>query len=204
MKRVLFLGDSITDCDRLFSPNSLGYGYVNQLDTALNREKHQFEMINRGVDGFTVNRLVENVGRDCIDRHPDITTILIGINDVGLMMNTDRTPAQQQDMLSQFKKSYEQLLSTIHTYTQSEILLLEPFLFPHPQKYLRWFPFVEQISMQISELSLKYHCPYIRLHQKLNQLATQNGFSQITTDGIHLTDFGHRQIAEELLPYFSV
>ena len=83
MRRLICLGDSITDCNRLFSPNGLGHGYVNQLNQMLNLTSQTFEIVNRGIDGFTVNRLLENVGRDCIDRHPDFVTILIGETDVG-------------------------------------------------------------------------------------------------------------------------
>ncbi|MDO4556545.1 MAG: SGNH/GDSL hydrolase family protein, partial [Lachnospiraceae bacterium] len=133
MKKIICLGDSITDADRLFSPNGLGHGYVNQLNTLLNNSNsNTFELVNRGVNGFTVDRLRENVGRDCIDRKPDLTTILIGINDVGLMMNTDRTPQQQKELLKKFGSHYRQLLEQIRQHTNSKIILMEPFIFPRP------------------------------------------------------------------------
>ena len=31
MKTLLFLGDSITDCNHYFDPENLGYGYVREV-----------------------------------------------------------------------------------------------------------------------------------------------------------------------------
>lgn len=35
MKQLICLGDSLTDCDRMFTPDGLGYGYVRQLNDML-------------------------------------------------------------------------------------------------------------------------------------------------------------------------
>lgn len=203
MKRFICLGDSITDADRLFSPNGLGHGYVNQLNTMLNGKTNTFEIVNRGVNGFTVSRLLENVNRDCIDRYPDIVTILIGINDVGLMMNTNRTPSQQKEMLANFGRYYRQLLEKIRQHTNCTTLLMEPFIFPYPREYMNWIPFVEHLSGQIGDLASEYHCPYILLHDRLNQTAEADGYASITMDGIHLTPNGHTILAEQLYPYLT-
>ncbi len=203
MKRLICLGDSITDSDRLFSSNGLGHGYVNQLNTLLNGNTNTFEIVNRGVNGFTVSRLLEHVGRDCIDRHPDIVTILIGINDVGLMMNTNRTPSQQKEMLANFGRYYRQLLATIRQHTNCTILLMEPFIFPYPREYWNWIPFVKHLSGQIGDLATEYRCPYLLLHDRLNQATESDGYASITPDGIHLTENGHKIIADQLYPYLA-
>ena len=200
MRKLICLGDSITDSDRLFSPNGLGHGYVNQLNQMLNLTSQTFEIVNKGINGFTVNRLLENVERDCIDRHPDFVTILIGVNDVGLMMNTNRTSSQQEDMLADFGRSYRQLLRMIRQHTDCTCILMEPFIFPYPrEEYKNWIPLIKNISGQIGELALEYHCPYILLHDKLNQAAQVEGYHTITSDGIHLTPRGHDIIANHLM-----
>lgn len=202
MRRLICLGDSITDSGRLFSPDGLGHGYVRQLHQKLNHTSDTFKIINRGIDGFTVNRLLENVGRDCIDRRPDFVTILIGVNDVCLMMNTNRTSSQQEKMLADFGRSYRQLLHTIMQHTNSTCILMEPFIFPYPQEeYKNWVPFIKEISGQIRKLASEYHCPYILLHDTLNQAAGIEGYRTITSDGVHLAPRGHEIIADRLFSY---
>lgn len=199
MKRIICLGDSITDADRLFTKNGFGNGYVNQLNEALNGQTETFEIINRGVNGFIVDRLAENIRRDCIDRQPDIVTILVGINDVGILMNTDRTASQQQELLAKFGRLYRFLLEQIRQYTNSKIILMEPFIFPHPREYMNWIPFVHHISGQIGDLATEFQCPYVLLHDRLNEAALAEGYDAITVDGIHLTESGHSILAAQLL-----
>ena len=38
------------------------------------------------------------------------------------------------------------------------------------------------------------------VHNYLNKEATQSGFDTITPDGIHLTLYGHKLLAEKLFP----
>ena len=81
MTRILCLGDSITDCGRLFSADPLGKGYVKQLSCLLHNTDHRFSIENRGIDGFTLERLLQNTDFWLESSDPDIVTVLIGIND---------------------------------------------------------------------------------------------------------------------------
>lgn len=114
MTRILCLGDSITDCGRLFSADPLGKGYVKQLSCLLHNTDFWLESSD-----------------------PDIVTVLIGINDVGIMMNTRRSSAQQQDLMNKFVTRYE-LLAKKLSCTNSrkrKLYFLEPFVFPWPRCY---------------------------------------------------------------------
>lgn len=109
MPRLLCLGDSITDCGRLFSADPSGNGYVKILSGLLHNAGYDFSMENRGIDGFTLERLLQNMDSWLEASDPDIVTVLIGINDIGIMMNTRRSSAQQQDLMEIFAARYEQL-----------------------------------------------------------------------------------------------
>lgn len=201
MRRLVCLGDSITDAQRLFTSQGLGQGYVDILNDTLNSSAAAFEIINCGVDGFTVQRLLSNVYRDCIDLKPDIVTILIGINDIGIIMNTDRTPEQQEGLLEDTVHSYRQLLEKICRSISGKAVIMEPFIFPCPREYENWIPWVHRLSGQIGDLAMEYNCPYLLLHDKLNKAAGEEGYAAITEDGIHLTRKGHQILADTLLPY---
>lgn len=201
MTRILCLGDSITDCGRFFSSSPLRNGYVKMLSHSLASAGILHEMINCGIDGFTVARLLENA-ESYAAKDADIITILIGINDIGLMMNTCRTPEQQADMMLQFSRHYDKLL-TILTNSAKTIILMEPFIFPWPAEYRNWIPHVKAMSGKILTLADKYSFPYIRLHQDLNEEARRYGLDMITPDGIHLTAQGHKILAQKLFSEFQ-
>ncbi len=197
MKKIVCLGDSLTDSGRLFSRNGLGNGYVNELNQILNK-KTACTIINRGVDGFTVQRVLENLQRDCISQQPDLVTLLVGINDVALIMNTDRSPAQQREMTAQFSETYEELLIEIQKGCQCKVILAEPFIFPYPQEYLNWQPFVAEFSQIIGDLAVRYGASHVLLQEKLDQAVRELGYASITTDGVHLTLQGHKIVAQAL------
>lgn len=194
MRHLLCLGDSITCADRLFGADPLGEGYVSMLPPLLK----DFEIRNKGMDGFTISRILQNIQEDCIDLNPDLVTIQAGINNIGLMMNTDRSPAQQKQMLADAVLDYTALLKKITEQTRAKIILLEPFIFPRPEEYTTWIPLVRELSGHIRELADIFSCAFLPLHDLLNQEAGRLGFSAITTDGIHLTRAGHTIIAQRL------
>lgn len=86
--KLLFIGDSITDCGREHpvgeGSSGLGHGYVAQV-YALLRSIYPELMLriqNVGNSGNTIRDLKQRWERDVIDLKPDWLTIMIGINDV--------------------------------------------------------------------------------------------------------------------------
>lgn len=194
MKKLICLGDSITAANRLFSPGGLGEGYVSMLPPLL----PDFQIVNKGVDGFTVSRILQNIRQDCIDLQPDLVTIQAGINNIGLLMNTDRTAAQQGQMLAQYVGEYTEMLAAITENTHARIILEEPFVFPYPGELANWIFHVEKFSGHIQELADIFGCGFLPLHKLLNQEAQRLGYPAVTPDGIHLTRHGHEILARRL------
>ncbi|MDO4308363.1 MAG: GDSL-type esterase/lipase family protein [Eubacteriales bacterium] len=202
MPHLLCLGDSITDCGRLFDSPPLGNGYVQKLSRKLTANGQHWKITNCGVDGFTIARLLSNAEPFYLPQKADIITILIGINDIGLMMNTRRTSAQQKEMLELALKHYEELLHVLAR-SDTRFVLMEPFLFPYPEEYKTWIPHVRSLSRGIGTLAEKYRIPYLLLHEELNKKASMQGIHTLTTDGIHLTDTGHEILADLLYQHLT-
>lgn len=196
MKTFLFLGDSITDSHRLWQPenNGLGDGYVKILSDISMKKSLPDIYINKGHDGFTLSSLYRNLSIDCYPCHPDVVTILIGINDIAAARNSARSFLPEI-----FALQYEQLLNQIWTHTHAELLCMAPFIFPHPQEFSLWIPNIIQTEKVISDLADKYSFPFLSLQAYLNNTAIQKGYDKITLDGIHLTSFGHQLIASRWL-----
>ena len=93
--KIVFFGDSITDCGRdRTDPSSLGNGYVKILADKLRPiyPDMDIELINQGVSGNEVSDLLDRVQSDVIDEHPDAVVVMIGINNVIHKFTCGREP----------------------------------------------------------------------------------------------------------------
>ena len=191
----LFLGDSITDANHLWLPetNGLGDGYVAMLADRLGSNTL---ITNKGIDGFTVSALLERLQRGFLKGHPDVISLLIGINDIGVALNTGVTLEQLL-----FTENYRAVLMHLLD-TGAKLLCSGPFIFPHPQKYQIWIPYVLELEQIMGEICESLSVSFIPLHSYLTSLVKNGDYDAVTTDGIHLTAYGHKMLAEYLLPHF--
>lgn len=194
--QIFCLGDSITDSGHLFINPPLGDGYVHKLSLKLQQRGTNCSITNLGMNGFTISRLLDST-LPRLPKQTDIITVLIGINDIGLMMNTFRTPQQQTEMMALFFEKYRELLQLLVPKT-SCLILMEPFIFPFPAEYQNWIPYVKTMSEGIEKLACEYHLPYLLLHDDLNAAAAWYRADALTEDGIHLTSAGYEIITEKL------
>ena len=191
----LFLGDSITDANHLWLPetNGLGDGYVAMLADRLGSDTL---ITNKGIDGFTVSALLERLQRGFLKGHPDVISLLIGINDIGVALNTGVTLEQLL-----FTENYRAVLMHLLD-TGAKLLCSGPFIFPHPQKYQIWIPYVLELEQIMGEICESLSVSFIPLHSYLTSLVINGDYDAVTVDGIHLTAYGHKMLAEYLLPHF--
>ena len=194
MKTLLFLGDSITDCNHYFDPENLGYGYVRMIEKQINTPDKNYQVQNFGNDGFTVPALRRLWQRKGLNLKPDFITILIGINDLAVIKNTGVTPSVG---LAQFHEQYQALIEDIRLMADCPILLMEPFIFPHPAEYASWEPELHQMNKLIRQLAFDNGLFFLPLWEDLLSTAQKEGVSEITTDGIHLTAEGHKILADQ-------
>lgn len=201
MKRLLFLGDSITDCGRLWLPEyqGLGDGYVYKIGERFATRGLFPQILNKGHDGFTVQSLLRTLKKDCLAYSADFVTILAGINNIGVARNTGVSLNDQG-----FAPCFSDLIRRIKKETPSELLLMGPFVFPHPQEYSLWMEeiaYVEQILQNLANQEEKVR--FLPLNQRLNEAAGKSGYPALTTDGIHLTGYGHDLLADIWWEEFS-
>lgn len=192
----LFLGDSITDSNHLWMPqtNGLGDGYVAMLAEKLGSDAL---VSNKGIDGFTVAALLERLQRGFLKDHPDVISLLIGINDIGVALNTGVSLAELH-----FAENYREVLQRL-TASAPHLLCMGPFIFPHPQKYQNWIPYVLELEQIMHHICSEFSVPFVPLHDYLTSLVTDQHYDVVTVDGIHLTAYGHEMLADYILPYLS-
>ena len=190
----LFLGDSITDSNHLWMPEtgSLGDGYVAMLAKQLGPDA---QIVNKGIDGFTVAALLERLNRGFLKGHPDVISLMIGINDIGVALNTDVT---LNDL--RFAEHYREVLMRLHD-SGAAVLCSGPFIFPHPQKYQLWIPYVLELEQIMGDICASLSLPFVPLHAYMTSLVPNEDYDTVTVDGIHPTTYGHEKLADCLLPY---
>ena len=198
MNTLLFLGDSITDCNHYFEPENLGFGYVRMISDKLNAPDHHYQVLNKGNDGFTVSRVLQLWTRSCKSLQPDFLTILIGINDLSAVKNTGKTTSVG---LSEFRHTYQSLIDEIRLSTDCPILLMEPFIFSQPAEYRLWKEELQMMSNIIRDIASKNKLYFLPLWEMLSTTAKEKGTSALTTDGIHLTSYGHSLLADAWLQF---
>lgn len=184
--KLLFTGDSITDCNHLWNGN-LGDGYVSMIYEHL--KDYGYEIVNKGYNGYRCIDLLRRWEDVYEKTNPDYTTILVGINEVGSAM---------EGMIEDIESFYSYYSKLIEK-TKGKIILMEPFLFSKPAYLLTWQNYFDRIRQSVHQLARDYQLPLIELHESLNKYDVD----KITTDGIHLTKIGHEFLAQKWLVQFA-
>lgn len=199
--RILFQGDSITDCHRKRDDlTDLGEGYVVYTVEALKSkyESIDFEFINRGISGNRTADLLARIDEDLVAIQPDIVTILLGINDTWhkYMIGLD-TPIEV------FESNYEKILKIIKEKTNAKIIMIEPFLLYNMGKDNMRADLNEKIDC-VRKLALKYADAFLPLDADF-VAATVSGTlnTDLSPDGVHPGEAGMKHIAEKLVPIIS-
>ena len=201
---IIFLGDSITDAGRKSSPNQLGYGYVNILSESIKGSEGKWSIVNRGVDGYITERVARCLHHDCISLRPDYVSILVGINDIGMIACSKSSWQDKLYLLEDSIRSYHEMLFDLSRETSAKVITLEPFVFPKDDKYQDWIPWQKKMSKNIHKLAKNYGAHFIPTQEPLNRKIEELGYEAVTTDGIHLTPLGHQLLADILKEAFQV
>lgn len=197
-KTLLFQGDSVTDAWRTEGhpysgqPGFLGCGYPTLLADRLSGNDEV--VINRGVSGNRVRDLQERWKHDCLDLHPDVLTVLIGINDTWRKYDgDDETP------IALFESQYDDILFQANSTGVGSLILMEPFLLPMPEERAAWRVTLDPMIHVVRRLANKYGARLVPLDGVFAKAGIERGYDTVTEDGIHPTLAGHRLIADEWL-----
>ena len=193
--RIVFFGDSITDCDRDRGDlNSLGNGYVQILADKLRPiyPDTDIELINKGISGDRVQELLARVQTDVIDLKPDAVVIMIGINNVWHKF----THGKELDLV-EFEQDLKELITKLKE-AGIVVIFLEPFLLPAPDKLRMRKIFNEELAV-INKVALKTADEFVAYDEMFNGLCERLPYSEYSLDGVHPTHRGSRLIADQAI-----
>lgn len=196
--RILFQGDSITDCGRdRDQPHGLGGGYAMMAASFLSAKHPQLApaFFNRGISGNRVGDLVDRWQEDCIDLKPDVLSLYIGINDVWRRYdrNLPTTPEA-------FEKNYRILLEkTLAALPCIKLVIMEPFVLPVPEDRKAWREDLDPKIDVVRHLAREYQATYVPLDGIFAAASTQQTPAYWAPDGVHPSPAGHALIAQSWL-----
>jgi len=195
--RILFTGDSITDCGRnREDAKSLGFGYAAFIAARLQAylASPELQIFNRGISGNRAGDLLGRVDADLLDLKPTVVSILIGINDVWR-----RYDAKNPTSAETFEKNYRGLLEKISSDLDARVILLEPFLLHVPDDRYAWR---EDLNPKIDvtrKLAVEFGAELLPLDGLFAKMASQTPAAYWAGDGVHPSAAGHALIAEAWL-----
>jgi len=197
--KLLFIGDSITDCGRLEdATESVGTGYVRLVRDWLRAADpaNAPTVVNMGISGNKVTDLRKRWQRDVIDQAPDVVSVMIGINDVwhGLV------PDRQGVDVETFLRTYRQILMELRARCSAcRLVLCEPTVISPPapaegnealQPYVR----------AVNDLAADFVADFVvKTHETFRNAEQLRPDIAWTTDGVHPTSSGHALIARTWL-----
>src|SRR5205085_5916952 len=126
--RLLFIGDSITDCSRRECPEQIDNGYVRLVrDTLCATTPADAPIVlNRGISGNKIPDLQKRWQRDVLDLSPDVLSIYIGVNDVWHGLSDSRNGCS----IDAYVAGYRDVLNrTRASLPVCELILCEPAVF---------------------------------------------------------------------------
>ena len=194
---VLFQGDSITDAGRSRENDAdLGRGYAAMVAawfSALHPERNVCFLI-RGISGNRAKDLRARWTTDCLDLAPTWVSILIGINDTWRAFDrNDPTPT------AAYAASYRRILEQVRDQLDARLILIEPFVLPHPDDRKRWRDDLNPRIDAVRELALAFNAILVPMDGIFAAACCRRQPSFWAGDGVHPTPAGHALIARSWL-----
>ncbi len=186
-KVTVFIGDSVTDCDRLTQP-PYGDGYVSNIVTS---GRLTGEIINVGISGHRLIDLENRWDVDVLAHNPTVVSVAIGVNDMWRRYD-DNDPTTVED----FEDRYRRVLIATKAHGNPELVLCEPFLLSVRAEMNTWREDLDPKIAVVHKMAAEFGAKLVRFDQRFNDLAQEMSMLELADDGVHPSKLGHRIMAD--------
>ena len=186
-KVTVFIGDSVTDCDRLIEP-PYGDGYVFNIAQS---GRLDGEIINVGTSG---HRLIDLENRWDVDVHahnPTLVSVAIGVNDMWRRYD-DNDPTSVED----FEDRYRRVLNATKAHGNPGLVLCEPFLLSVREEMNTWREDLDPKIAVVHKMAAEFGAKLVRFDHRFNDLAQEMSMLELADDGVHPSKLGHSIMAD--------
>jgi acyl-CoA thioesterase I len=209
--KIVLMGDSITEI------GSSPHGYVTLVAHTLNEldPNHQFEVINAGISGQKATDMHARFQKDVIDRHPDVVTLSVGVNDV---WHDFRDPGWNKRVPTGDSGAgvklpvYIQEVDAMATEAKAagiRMVLVSPTLVYEDLNCAENQRLMEYVDAE-RDIARRHHLTFVDLNAvfrdvvKKYQQEAGTGHLLLTVDGVHMNDQGNNLMAAQILKAFGV
>lgn len=201
--KILFIGDSISDYERMRPVgeglfNAWGRSYVADVGSLLGcmyPEMH-LRIVNMGIGGNQCRDLEARWQTDVFDQNPDWVSVLIGINDVWRQFDSPEIKEQHVSP-EDFRTCYERLIKSTLPRVKGMILMTPYFMEPNRDDPMRRR--MDEYGAITKELAEKYHLTLVDLQAGWDKLFQHMHPMNIAWDRVHPNQIGCMYIAKQFL-----
>jgi acyl-CoA thioesterase I len=209
--RIVMIGDSITQ------GGGEPKGYVTLFGQTLKETypQHPIEIVNVGIGGQKAPDMLARFQRDVLDKHPDLVTISVGVNDVWHDFRTPewtaRVPAGNSGRGVKLPDHLTALDAMIQAAQRAnvKVVLLAPTLVFEDLDSAENKRLGQYVRAQ-AKLAGERKVAFIDLNKTFRRVVDAyqkaGGKRQLllTTDGVHMNDAGNALMADAILRFFDV
>ena len=182
--KVLFMGDSLTDCGRNYEDLHGETGYIRVIKSLI----PDIEVFNRGINGECAKQILARTEGECEKIRPDVVSIFCGINDT-----TKRGDPPYISSEAEFYDTYRKLLKTAYKYTD-QVIVAEPFLVPKDFGMDGLRDKLYERIFAIRRLANEFKAVYVPLDGIFAEHWVDEEPLEYTVDCVHVTEKGKQLI----------
>ncbi|HCT79415.1 MAG TPA: GDSL family lipase [Micromonosporaceae bacterium] len=196
-QRVVFIGDSITDCGRRDEDPPFGNGYMNLVRAFVTARHPELGLtwLNRGISGNTVRELAERWHQDAVQTGPDWLSVMIGINDVWRYFLDRESEAVPID---EYEETLRRLLREAVDQTGCRLILADLYIIEpdldEPQRVQS-----DRYGLVVEKLAGEFDAVHVRTQQAFDRVLAVTQPLDWADDRIHPNVAGHAVIAQAYL-----
>ena len=198
-KKILFIGDSITDCGRTYpvGHENLGDGYVSLVNSILSAEypNINFKILNTGISGNRITDLEKRWKQDVLSHSPDWLCIKIGINDVWRQF--DMMSSDDQVSIDYYEKTYRKLIDRTITEVEKIILISPYYIEFNKSDPMR--AMMDSYRKIVLKLANEYKLTYVDTQNAFDSYLAFKSYDTLADDKVHPNQTGHMIIAKAFL-----
>lgn len=201
---ILFQGDSITDAGRekekqlANSSVSFGLGYAFLAASVILNEyaSKNLSIYNRGISGNKVYQLADRWQKDCFDLHPNLLSIMIGVNDFWHTLD-----GKYNGTVIKYEDDFRQLLTlTKKMLPDVELVIGEPFAVLGCSAVTeKWYPDFDAYRETAKKLAAEFDAIFIPYQEVFDTAQKHAPGKYWTNDGVHPSMAGSSLMAEAWL-----
>ena len=184
---TVFIGDSVTDCDRLIDP-PYGDGYVFNI---VKSGRLSGSIINVGTSGHRLSDLENRWDNDVLAHQPTLVSVAIGINDTWRRYD-DNDPTSIED----FEERYRRVLTATKAQGDPQLVLCEPFLLEVRDEMNTWREDLNPKIAVVHQMATEFGAKLVPFDRHFKAISTEMAMTELAEDGIHPSKLGHQIMAD--------